>query len=159
MNRQRSLFQCSAGSGSTSREDDLNIFAATCLRLIGSATVQPPKTSIQWITLPLFSTPMIWCLMFASPRERHSPEWRSATSRKTEFQLPEPSSLAVQSLLTPLGSVICRLFARSFALLALFFDVVFFVFSNLQPLFAKCRGGMGIPNACKGHPGWGIPFP
>jgi hypothetical protein len=38
----------------------------------------------------------------------------------------------------------CRLFARSLTLLPLFLDVVLFVFSSLQPLFAK-TGGYGVP--------------
>ena len=128
--------------------------------LIRLATVQPRKTTIQWITLPLSSIAMLSFLMFASlPRERHSPEWRRAAFRKTERQLSEPSALGIRSFLTLLFSADCRLFARSFALLALFFEVRFFVFCNLQTLFAKCRGGVGIPNACTGHLGWGVPLP
>src|SRR5260370_23220880 len=90
---------------------------------------------------------MIWFLMFASlPRERHSPEWRTAAFRKTRRPLSEPSSLAIQSFLTLLFSADCRLFARSFALLALFFEAPCFIFSNLQPLFAKHRGvGVSLP--------------
>jgi len=43
------------------------------------------------------------------------------------------------------------------ALLALFFALSPFVFNHFQPLFPKCRGGgVGIPNACTGHPG-GVP--
>src|SRR5712675_2700722 len=38
----------------------------------------------------------------------------------------------------------CRLFARSLSLLPLFLDIVLFVFSSLQPLFAK-TGGYGVP--------------
>ena len=86
--------------------------------------------------------------MFAShppARERFSREWRSAAAlRKTDRQLSGASSSAIQTLLTLFPSDVCRLFARSFTLLALFFDVVLFVFSNLQTLFAK-HGGYGVP--------------
>ena len=115
-------------------------------QLIRLATVQPRKTTIQWITLLLSSIAMLWFLMFASPRERHSSEWRSASFHKTERQLSEPSALGIRSFLTLLFSADCRLFALSLALLPLFFHVAFFVFSNLQPLFAKHRGwGVSLP--------------
>jgi hypothetical protein len=52
--------------------------------------------------------------------------------------------LALKVFSTLLFSDDCRLFARSFSLLLLFFDVVLFVFSNLQTLFAK-QGGWGVP--------------
>jgi hypothetical protein len=52
--------------------------------------------------------------------------------------------LALKVFSTLLFSDDCRLFARSFSLLPLFFDVVLFVFSNLQTLFAK-QGGWGVP--------------
>jgi hypothetical protein len=48
--------------------------------------------------------------------------------------------------LSPFLSVDCSLFALSFRTPP-------FVFNGLQPLFAKYRGGVGIPNASTGHPG------
>jgi hypothetical protein len=50
--------------------------------------------------------------------------------------------------LTPSPSYSCSLFA-------LFFALPSFRINYLQPLFAKYRGGVGIPNASTGRPGWG----
>jgi hypothetical protein len=49
---------------------------------------------------------------------------------------------------SPLFSSTCRLFVAPK-------KVNSFAIKQIQPLFAKCRGGGGIPNASTGHPGWG----
>jgi hypothetical protein len=98
------------------------------------ATIQPRKIPIQWITLPLSSISMLSFLMFASFQLPHRPEFQG-------LSLP---LLAVSFFSTLLFSADCRLFALSFGLLALFFNVVLFVFSSLQTLFAK-HGGWGVP--------------
>src|ERR1700737_3301853 len=94
------------------------------------ATIQPRKIPIQWITLPLSSISMLSFLMFASFQLPHRPEFQG-------LSLP---LLAVSFFSTLLFSADCRLFA----LLALFSNVVLFVFSSLQTLFAK-HGGWGVP--------------
>jgi len=83
---------------------------------------------------------MLPFLMFAArrpPRERHSPEWRSAASPKTKPQFSQP---ALRSSLTLFHSVSCRL-------LPLFLRVLSFVFSNLQPLVPKKGGMVGYTSA------------
>jgi hypothetical protein len=59
--------------------------------------------------------------------------------------------------LSPASLVQCfQQLAASLALLALFFELPFFVFSNFQTLFAKHRGwGISLSNAFTGHRGWG----
>ncbi len=52
--------------------------------------------------------------------------------------------LALRFFPSHLFPIDCRLFARSLSLLPLFLDTALFVFSSLQPLFAK-TGGYGVP--------------
>jgi hypothetical protein len=98
------------------------------------ATIQPRKIPIQWITLPLSSVIMLSFLMFASFQLPH----------RVEFQGLSLPLHAVSFFSILLFSAGCRLFALSFGLFALFFNVVLFVFSSLQTLFAK-HGGWGVP--------------
>ncbi len=50
--------------------------------------------------------------------------------------------------LTLAPSIVCSLFVVAK-------KVNSFGIKQIQPLFAKCRGGVGIPNVSTGHPGWG----
>jgi hypothetical protein len=89
--------------------------------------------------------------------ERHSAKWRSAF-HKTEHDPVRASFLAPRFCLTRFHSDDWRLFARSFALLPLFFDLASFVFNSLQLLFAK-RRGMPSAGLLGGYPGWGVSLP
>jgi hypothetical protein len=97
--------------------------------LIRLATVQPRKTTIQWITLPLSWIHMLLFPMFAASRPFFI----------AEFHLSARPLLPVQFLLSPFTSIACRL-------LALFLMALSFVFSNLQPLLPK-QGGIGGYNS------------
>lgn len=93
------------------------------------ATVQPPKVAIRWITLPSSSVPMLSFPMVVPCQPFRNSGFRSAFTRSDGPQF-------FSSYLLSGG---CSLFT-------LFSAVVPFVFSSLQPLFAK-------------HPGWGVLFP
>ena len=64
--------------------------------------------------------------------------------QRSSLQLLAVLYLTVLCLTKCSFSLAWRLFARSLVLLALFFDALSFVFSNLQPLLSK-QGGCGVP--------------
>jgi hypothetical protein len=93
------------------------------------ATVQPRKVPVQWITLPLYPARMLSFLMFVPDQPLCNPGFQSTLTRFDDLRFFSN-----------------HLFPGTCSLFELFSEVASFVFSNLQPLFAK-------------HPGWGVLLP
>jgi hypothetical protein len=95
-----------------------------------------------------------------SPRAPHSllPIHLRSVSSAPPWQIPSFHQLSAlcsrhSPLATsPLFSVLCSLFGAPK-------KVNSFAIKQIQTLFAKYRGGVGIPSATTGHPGCGVPPP